>query len=256
MGGSEWLRTPTPGVRWNVLIPWGIGVEFTERFDVAGVREEEERRGREGRRYGKGKRAEAGVWGSDVEGKRAQAEMWEIFAEGKSAAAEPGATGRRAATMGNGSRGGGVLSSRIGGDYGTGSTCSGRGSCGAVLAQGRVAAKSLKLGVSGDGVKDAADTNVPLAFAGLRDVVGGLHAHEGVHFHAEGFFEAQGHVAGEAGFGVEQTGEGWAGDSEGAGGGSDGEPGGLNEFVANEGSGMRGVFDGHDGGSFLLVVIL
>ncbi len=115
------------------MIPWGIGVEFTERFDVAGVREEEERRGREGRRYGKGKRAEAGVWGSDVEGKRAQAEMWEIFAEGKSAAAEAGATGRRAATMGNSSRGGGVLSRRIGGDYGTGSTCSGGGGCGRFL---------------------------------------------------------------------------------------------------------------------------
>ena len=47
---------------------------------------------------------------------------------------------------------------------------------------------------------------------GLGDFVCGLHAHQGVHSDAEGFFNAERHVAGEGGFAVEQTGEGWAGD--------------------------------------------
>jgi hypothetical protein len=38
-----------------------------------------------------------------------------------------------------------------------------------------------------------------------------LHPHERVHRHAESFLDAQRHVAGQAGFAVQQTGKGRAG---------------------------------------------
>lgn len=50
---------------------------------------------------------------------------------------------------------------------------------------------------------------VPIA--PLCDVVGILHPHEGVHIDAERLLEAQGHFAGEIGFGVWETGKRWAG---------------------------------------------
>jgi hypothetical protein len=62
---------------------------------------------------------------------------------------------------------------------------------------------------------EAADVDVLFAFAGLGDVVGGLHAHEGVHLDAEGFFDAQGHVAREIGFAVQSGWRGLSGRPEG-----------------------------------------
>ena len=58
----------------------------------------------------------------------------------------------------------------------------------------------------------------PLALAGLRDVVGGLHPHERVHLHAERFLDSQRHVAGQAGSAVEQTGQSRAGNPKRDGG--------------------------------------
>jgi len=53
-------------------------------------------------------------------------------------------------------------------------------------------------------LSNAKNMDFPLALAGLRDVVGSLHPHEGVHFYSEGFFfcsersfNAQRHVSGE-----------------------------------------------------------
>ena len=42
------------------------------------------------------------------------------------------------------------------------------------------------------------DFNQLFAFAGLGYFVGGLHAHQGFHLDAEGFFDTKGHVTGEA----------------------------------------------------------
>ena len=57
----------------------------------------------------------------------------------------------------------------------------------------------------------AFDANLFLATAGAGDVVGVLHSHERVHVNPECFLETQGHIAGETGLGVWDTGEGWAG---------------------------------------------
>src|ERR1700674_2263693 len=46
-----------------------------------------------------------------------------------------------------------------------------------------------------------------LAFAGSSDVVGGLHSHERVHLHSEGFLDAERHVPGKISLAVEQAGQ-------------------------------------------------
>ena len=51
----------------------------------------------------------------------------------------------------------------------------------------------------------ASNADLLFAFAGLRDVIGGLHAHQRIHLYAKGFFDAEGHVPGEVGLGVEQA---------------------------------------------------
>ena len=46
-----------------------------------------------------------------------------------------------------------------------------------------------------------------LAFAGLSNVVGGLHSHERVHLHSKGFLDAERHVPGKVSLAVEQAGQ-------------------------------------------------
>ena len=57
--------------------------------------------------------------------------------------------------------------------------------------------------MNGYDLVDSPNADLVLALAGLRDVVGSLHAHERVHLYAEGLFETQGHIAGQIGFAVE-----------------------------------------------------
>ena len=85
------------------------------------------------------------------------------------------------------------------------------------------------------------DFNVPCEGAGVGDVEGVLHAHEGLHIDAEGFFETEGHFAGEAGVGVEQGGEGGAGDLEDLGGLGYGEAVGFDDFGPEEVAGVDGI---------------
>jgi hypothetical protein len=54
----------------------------------------------------------------------------------------------------------------------------------------------------------AGNVDVTLTLPCLCDVVGRLHAHERVHFHAERLLEAQSHNAGEVSVAVEQAGQG------------------------------------------------
>jgi len=49
----------------------------------------------------------------------------------------------------------------------------------------------------------ALDADFPFALAGLGDVVGRLHPHEGVHLDAESLFDAQRHIAGQGRLEVE-----------------------------------------------------
>src|ERR1019366_6425062 len=58
------------------------------------------------------------------------------------------------------------------------------------------------------------DANLLFAASRTGDVVGILHSYEGVHIDTERLLEAQGHVAGEIGPGVQETGKGWAGDAK------------------------------------------
>src|SRR5260370_24057270 len=53
-------------------------------------------------------------------------------------------------------------------------------------------------------LRDTADVDLPLSQARSCDIVCRLHAHERVHFHAEGFFDAQGHVPGGRCFSIHQ----------------------------------------------------
>jgi hypothetical protein len=48
--------------------------------------------------------------------------------------------------------------------------------------------------------------NLLFTLARLRDVVGSLHPHKGVHLHAEGFLNAKRHVPGQVSFAVKQAG--------------------------------------------------
>jgi hypothetical protein len=98
--------------------------------------------------------------------------------------------------------------------------------------------------VGGGQLGDAGDADLLLALAGLGDVVGRLHTHEGVHFDAEGFLDAEGHVTGEVGLGVEQAGKGGPGDAEGCGCGGDGEAGGREDLGTDEIAGVGWVLHG------------
>ena len=53
-----------------------------------------------------------------------------------------------------------------------------------------------------------------LALAGLGDVIGGLHPHEGVHLHSKGLLNAQRHVPGKVRLAVKQAGQARAGKPE------------------------------------------
>src|SRR5207237_95134 len=75
--------------------------------------------------------------------------------------------------------------------------------CDILLGHNRGIAKSTSRktgpssGVHVGGLHNSTHTDLPLAEASAGDVVGGLHSHERVHFHAKRFFYAECHVAGK-----------------------------------------------------------
>src|SRR3990172_13096847 len=87
--------------------------------------------------------------------------------------------------------------------------------------------------------------NMLLAFAGLSDVVGGLHAHERVHLHSKGFLDAEGHVPGKVSLAVEQAGQCGPGNMKRGGGGRYREARRLDNLGPNEISGMGRVLHRH-----------
>jgi hypothetical protein len=99
---------------------------------------------------------------------------------------------------------------------------------------------------------DAAHMNLFLVLARLRDVVGILHTHEGIHLDPECLFDAQRHVAGEASLAIEQTGERGPRSLKRLSGGSHSQSGRLDEFGSYEIAGVRRVLHGHGGASLLV----
>src|ERR1700733_12676652 len=97
---------------------------------------------------------------------------------------------------------------------------------------------------------ETAYTDSVFAFARLGNGVGSLHSHERVHLDAEGLFEAEGHIAGEIGAGVQQTRQSRTRYLESRGGGGDRKAGGLNNLGPDEITGMRRVLHGNDVHSF------
>src|SRR5882762_7900412 len=89
-----------------------------------------------------------------------------------------------------------------------------------------------------------------LAFAGLSDVVGGLHSHERIHLHSEGFLDAERHVPGKVSLAVEQAGQRGPGNMKRGSRRRYREARGFDNLRPNEISGMGRVLHTHGVYSF------
>jgi hypothetical protein len=91
----------------------------------------------------------------------------------------------------------------------------------------------------------------PFAFAGLRDVIGSLHAHQSVHLHAKRLFNAERHVAGQVGLLVEQARQRGPRDAQGCGSLVTVMPAASTSWVRIKSPGWGGFFMGMAKGSYL-----
>jgi len=91
-------------------------------------------------------------------------------------------------------------------------------------------------------VVNARDTNLVFVLSSFGNIERGLHPYQRVHFHAEGLFNPQRHVAGEVGPAVQEVGECRPGHAQRHGCPRYRQACGLDDLRPNEISGMRWIF--------------